>query len=370
MGASEQGPVRIQCWQAVKVGEALVRAERTVDPTGLADGDVVVRVAGCGVCHTDLGFLYDGVRSGKPFPLTLGHEVSGVVTHAGAAYAHLLGQSVVVPAVIPCGACALCAEGRGSICRKQLFPGSDVDGGFASHLVVPGRGLCPVDLAARERAGLALSDLSVLADAISTPYQAVVRSGLRAGDVAIFVGAGGVGGFGVQIARALGAHVVALDVHDDRLALMKEVGAELTLNVRGPAGPLEPSELKKTIGAWAKAQGHPAHQWKIFETSGNAAGQTLAFGLLTFGATLSVVGYTLDKVSVRLSNLMAYDAVAQGNWGCLPEHYPAALALVLDGKVRLGPFIERRPMSAINETFEALHAGSLRRRPVLVPDFD
>ena len=96
----------------------------------------------------------------------------------------------------------------------------------------------------------------------------------------------------------------------------------------------------------------------------------LAFGLLTFGATLSVVGYTLDKVSVRLSNLMAYDAVAQGNWGCLPEHYPAALALVLDGKVRLGPFIERRPMSAINETFEALHAGSLRRRPVLVPDFD
>jgi 6-hydroxycyclohex-1-ene-1-carbonyl-CoA dehydrogenase len=72
---------------------------------------------------------------------------------------------------------------------------------------------------------------------------------------------------------------------------------------------------------------------------------------------------------VRLANLMAFDAVARGNWGCLPEHFPAAVALVLDGKVRLRPFIERRPMSRINETFAALHDGTLRRRPILTPDF-
>jgi 6-hydroxycyclohex-1-ene-1-carbonyl-CoA dehydrogenase len=82
-----------------------------------------------------------------------------------------------------------------------------------------------------------------------------------------------------------------------------------------------------------------------------------------------VVGFTLDKVEVRLSNLMAFDAVAQGNWGCVPEHYPAALRLVLDGQVRPGPFIERRPMSRINETIGELVAGTLRRRPVLIPDF-
>jgi len=93
------------------------------------------------------------------------------------------------------------------------------------------------------------------------------------------------------------------------------------------------------------------------------------FGLLGFGATLSIVGFTLERVNLRLANLMAFDAVAQGNWGCLPELYPAALALVLDGRVRLGPFIERRPMSRINETFRELHEGTLRRRPILIPDF-
>jgi 6-hydroxycyclohex-1-ene-1-carbonyl-CoA dehydrogenase len=357
-------PVETSSWQAVAVGEPLRLARRTVDPATLGPEEVVVRVAGCGVCHTDLGFLYDGVRPGRPFPLTLGHEIAGWVELAGPAHAELVGRAVVVPAVLPCGSCALCRRGRGSICRKQLFPGSDLDGGFASHVVVPGRGLCVVDEKALARAGLELPELSVLADAIATPYQAILRAGVGAGDVAIFVGVGGVGGFGVQIARALGAHVVALDVDPERLELAGRHGAELTVSARG-----EPAELRKQVQAQVKERGLGPYEWKIFETSGHAAGQLTAFALLGFGATLSVVGYTLDKVSVRLSNLMAFDAVAQGNWGCLPEHYPAALALILDGKIALAPFVERRPMSQINETFRALRAGELRRRPVLVPDF-
>jgi 6-hydroxycyclohex-1-ene-1-carbonyl-CoA dehydrogenase len=230
---------------------------------------------------------------------------------------------------------------------------------------VPGRGLCLVDEAKLAGAGLALAELAVLADAISTPYQAIVRANLREGDVAIFVGAGGVGGFGVQLARALGAHVIAIDVADDRLVLAGRHGASLTISSRDK----DPGELRKQVQAYVKEKGLSPYQWKIFETSGHPAGQTLAFTLLTFGATLSVIGYTLEKVSVRLSNLMAFDATAQGNWGCLPEHYPAALALVLDGKVALAPFVERRPMSRINDTFRELHDGALRRRPVLVPDF-
>jgi len=170
----------------------------------------------------------------------------------------------------------------------------------------------------------------------------------------------------VQLAAALGAHVVALDVSDERLAAIAGVGAALTLNPRDR----DPADVRKAVAAHAKANGWPPFQWKIFETSGHPAGQLLAFGLLGFGAHLAVVGYTLEKVSLRLANLMAFDATAQGNWGCLPEHYPAALALILDGKVRLGPFVERRPMSRINETFGELRAGTLRRRPVLVPDFE
>lgn len=362
---SQGSSVAVRSWQAVKVGEPMALAERVVDTSKLGAGDVLVRVAGCGVCHTDLGFLYDGVRTGKPFPLTLGHEISGTVVAAGERFASIVGTDVVVPAVIPCGECALCRADRGSICRKQVFPGSDVDGGFASHVVVPGRGLCPVDPARLAASGLALSDLSVLADAVSTAYQAIVRTGLTAGDVAIFVGVGGVGGFGVQIARALGAHTIAIDVNEERLAAMKDFGAEATFCSKG----VDAGDLRKTLTAHVKSQGWNPFQWKIFETSGHPQGQLLAFTLLTFGATLSVVGYTLEKVSVRLSNLMAFDAVAQGNWGCLPEHFPSALGLVLDGGVKLTPFIERRPMSSINSTFESLHHGGLKKRPVLIPDF-
>ncbi len=75
----------------------------------------------------------------------------------------------------------------------------------------------------------------------------------------------------------------------------------------------------------------------------------------------------MDKVEVRLSNLMAFHARALGNWGCPPELYPAALDLVLDGRVKVAPFIERRPLSSINDVFHAVHAGEFKRRPVLVP---
>ena len=356
----------IQAWQMTKAGEPLKRISREVSTESLKGGDAIVKIAGCGVCHTDLGFFYDGVRTGKPAPLTLGHEISGVVEWAGSDLPELKGRSVVVPAVIPCGTCALCEKGRGSICRKQLFPGSDVDGGFASHIVVPGKDLCTVDDGQLAKSGLELSDLAVIADAVSTPYQAILRTGLNEGDVAIFVGAGGVGGFGAQVARALGAHVVCIDVDRGRLDALADHGMELGIL----AGSAEPRAIRKQISAFAKEKGYSPVEWKIFETSGNAKGQELAFTLLNFGATLSVVGFTLDTVNVRLSNLMAFDATAQGNWGCLPEHYPGAVELALSGKISLAPFIERRAMSTINATFEELHKGGAKRRPVLIPDFN
>ena len=85
------------------------------------------------------------------------------------------------------------------------------------------------------------------------------------------------------------------------------------------------------------------------------------------GATLSVVGFTMDKVELRLSNLMAFDARALGNWGCPPEAYPAALDLVLDGKVQIQPFVEMHPLEDINRVFEAVHRREIKRRAVMVP---
>jgi 6-hydroxycyclohex-1-ene-1-carbonyl-CoA dehydrogenase len=227
--------------------------------------------------------------------------------------------------------------------------------------------LCPVpDLASRAAnpKGLDLASLSVIADAVSTPYQAILRSGLLAGDLAVFVGAGGVGGFGVQIAAALGAAVVAIDVKADRLEAMARHGAGATLD----ASLLDAKALRKKVRGQADARGIPSWRTRIFETSGTPAGQATAFGLLGHGGLLSVVGYTPKAVELRLSNLMALDATAQGNWACLPEHYPAVLDLVLTGRVAVAPFVEKRPLSSVNDVFAELHAGAALRRLVLVPE--
>jgi 6-hydroxycyclohex-1-ene-1-carbonyl-CoA dehydrogenase len=356
--------MRVSSWVVRQPGQpmsACAREERA------GPGEVLLRVAGCGVCHTDLGFFYEGVPTRRGFPLTLGHEVSGVVVEAGTGAEAWLGRSAIVPAVIPCGACEACRAGRGSVCPKQVFPGSDIDGGFGSHLRVPAAGLCPVpDLSdpTMNPASVDLPTLSVIADAVSTPYQAILRSGLAAGDLAVFVGVGGVGGFGAQIAAALGARVVALDVSQERLDKLAGFGVALALR----PDQLDAKGLKQAVRDFAKRQGVPSWRQKVFETSGTPAGQATAFSLLGPGGYLGVVGFAPKPVEVRLSNLMAFDATAQGNWGCLPEHYPAVLALVLAGKVALTPFVERRPMASINQAFEDVHAGRVSGRLVLVPE--
>jgi len=243
------------------------------------------------------------------------------------------------------------------------MPGNDIHGGFASHIIVPSRGLCPVDEARLAARGLSLADVSVVADAVTTPYQAVVRAGVTPGSVAIVIGIGGVGGYSAQIARSFGATVIAIDVDPIKLAAIGKYGASLTLNAREH----DLRGLKAAIVEFCKANGLPLTEWTIFECSGTAAGQTTAFGLLTFGATLCVVGFTMERVELRLSNLMAFDARALGNWGCPPELYPAALDLVLDGKIQLEAFVEQHPLDAINAVFAQVHAYQLTRRAVLVP---
>lgn len=354
----------ISGWTVHRGGEPMLWESREAGPE---PSEVLVEVAGCGVCHTDLGFFYDGVPTRHPLPLVLGHEVSGRVVEVGEDAEDWLGAAVVVPAVIPCGTCAACDAGQGAICPSQIFPGNDIHGGFATHLVVPARGLCAVpdlDDAGINPHGLSLATLSVIADAVSTPFQALHRAGVGEGDLVVFIGVGGVGGFGVQLAAALGARVVAVDIDADRLGLLSGYGADLTLN----SAELGFRELKSAVKAFAVDAGIPTWRRKIFETSGSPVGQSTAFGLLTHGGYLGVVGYTPRKVEIRLSNLMALDATAQGNWGCLPEHYPAVLAQVLDGSVALEPFVEFRPLSSINGSFTDLHERRISRRLILLPE--
>lgn len=324
-------------------------------------GEVIVRVKACGLCHTDLGFADGSVAPKHALPLVLGHEITGVVVEAHPDVAHLVGRPVLVPAVMPCGDCAYCKAGRGNACPRQKMPGNDIHGGFATHVLVPASAL--VSLASAP-AGFSLDSLSVVADAVSTAYQAVRRSGLATGDVAFVVGGGGVGTFVAQIAKALGARVIVCDVHEERLSAAKALGIEAAVDVRGR----EVKDVRKELHGFAKDWKVPSVGWRIFECSGTRPGQELAYTLLSTAATLLIVGFTRDTVSVRLSNLMAFDATVHGTWGCPPEAYPAVLELIYAGKVAIEPYVDRAPMSKLNELLGALARHELSKRMILNPE--
>jgi 6-hydroxycyclohex-1-ene-1-carbonyl-CoA dehydrogenase len=293
-------------------------------------------------------------------PVILGHEISGTVAAAGANHSALEGKAVIIPAVLPCGECDLCRSGRGNICRAQKFPGNDFDGGFASHVTVPGQFLCelPGDLG-----GLALADLSVIADAITTPYQAAVRANVGEGDLAIVVGVGGIGIYMVQHAASRGARVIALDIDADKLETARGMGAELTIDTTG----MSEGDVKKAVRGLVKEHGLPAYGWKVFETSGTAGGQATAFALLSFAGTLAVVGFTMEKVNVRLSNAMAFDAEIFGNWACKPEYYPDVAREVIAGRINVKDNVERHALETINDVIPRVMKHEIQRRVVFTP---
>jgi 6-hydroxycyclohex-1-ene-1-carbonyl-CoA dehydrogenase len=319
--------------------------------------EAIVEVIGCGLCHTDLGYADGSVPTKKGTPIVLGHEAVGRVVAAGKNFESLVGNTVLVPAVLPCGECAFCKTGRGNACPNQKMPGNDIDGGFSTHFLVPAAPVIKIGPGFASN----VAALSVVADAVSTAYQAILRANLAAGDVAIVIGAGGVGGFLVQIANALGARVLACDIIQERLNLIAQHGAEQTINLTN----LDPKELRKQVRTFAK--GAPTLKYKIFECSGSAPGQTTAYGLLERGATMLQVGYTPNRIEVRLSNLMAFDATIHGTWGCPPEVYPGVLRLIEEGKVKLDPFIGYGPMSKVNDYLADMAAHKLERRMVMDP---
>ena len=365
-------PNAIETWQMVR---PWIRDKETADRTPgklertsipvpeLQPGEVLVEIAGCGVCHTDLSYFYYGVPTVSKPPLTLGHEISGRVV---AGEGSRLGREVIVPAVMPCNDCPICAAGRGNRCLAQKMPGNSLStyGGFSSHIPVPAADLCVVG----DRGDVPLEQLAVLADAITTPYQAATRADLQPGDRVVVVGAaGGVGTYVVQIAKALGAGtVIGIDVDEEKLERMLEYGVDLIINASGKST----REIRYEFRALCKEHGLPHNYgWKIFEVTGARGGQEISLALLSFIGKLIWIGFSTNVNEYSLSRLMAFDAEIIGTWGCLPQHYPAVLQMVLDGRIQVEPFVEIRPMSTIEETFEEAHAGRLAKRVVLTPDF-
>lgn len=366
-------PDKIWTWQMVtpfkkdrETGEVFPgKLEKTqIDVPVLKPGEVLVEVAGCGICHTDLGYYYQGVPTVNTPPLTLGHEISGKVVAAAPDVESWNGKEVIIPAVMPCRKCHLCKTGRGNRCLDQKMPGNSMGiyGGFSSHIPVPAIDLCEV----KNRGSIPLEKLAVVADAATTPFQAAKRANFQVADNAIVIGVGGVGQYMVQILKALGAgSVVAIDINQERLDTMLKNGADLAINSMGKTA----KEISGELKSYRKTNGLAATGWKIFEVSGTKPGQELGLALLSFTGKMMVVGFGPHKVEYSISRLMAFDAELIGSWGCLPEYYPAVLNMVTSKKINFEEFVQTRPMSTIQASFDEAHKKSPDQRIVLVPDF-
>lgn len=352
-------PEKIMAWQMIEPGK-LEKKELPVPE--LKPGEVLVEVAGCGVCHTDLGYFFDGVPTVSKPPLTLGHEIAGTVV---AGDEDMIGKEVIIPAVMPCRECILCKTGRGNRCLNQKMPGNSLGpyGGFASHIPVPKIDLCVIE----NRGDFALSHLAVIADAATTPYQAAKRADLQPGDNVVVVGiTGGVGQYMGQIAKALHAKtVIGIGRNQEKLERALRFGADFIINSTGKDAKAVAKEFRNIC----KQNGLPTFGWKIFEVTGVKPGQEMALNMLSFIGKMIVVGFGMHTVEYSISRLMAFDAEIIGTWGCLPEYYPVVLDMVIKGKVNIEEFVETRPMSTIKETFEEAHKTPPIKRIVLEPDF-
>jgi 6-hydroxycyclohex-1-ene-1-carbonyl-CoA dehydrogenase len=308
-----------------------------------ARGEVLVRVAGCGLCHTDLHYIDHGVKTFKPPPLILGHEVAGVVAELGPdVTGHAVGERVLIPSVLGCGQCAYCRQGRENLCSQMVMLGNNIDGGYAELIVVPAKDLLLVP------PELPLERACVIADALSTPFHAVRRRAkVRLGESVVVVGCGGVGLNVVQCAAAAGGRVIALDLNDARLDLAKRLGASAVINPTGM------DRVDKKIRELTDGGADVA-----IEAIGNPATIELAFGLLRRGGRLCVIGYSHEPVSLSAARLMYYELEIVGSLGCGAGEYRDILSLVAAGTLQLEPIVSGTvPLADINLGLDRLRRG-------------
>jgi 6-hydroxycyclohex-1-ene-1-carbonyl-CoA dehydrogenase len=306
-------------------------------------GEVLVRVAGCGLCHTDLHYLDHGVKTFKPPPLILGHEAAGTIESVGDGGAdRAVGDRVLIPAVLSCGRCQFCRSGRENLCDALVMLGNNIDGAYAEFVAVPAADLVSVP------AGLPLEQACVIADAISTPYHAVKHRGrVQMGDTVAVVGCGGVGLNVVQCAAAAGAQVLAIDLNDERLSIAKTLGAIEAINP-GAVERLDKHVRSLTGGGVDIA----------FEAIGNPNTIRTAFSLLRRGGRLCVIGYSGDDVALSAAKLMYYELEVVGSLGCGGRDYPDIMGLVEAGRIRLDPIVSGTvPLEDINDGLDRLRRG-------------
>jgi len=315
-------------------------------------GEVLVKVAACGVCHSDLHYTDHNLPTFKKPPLILGHEPSGVIAALGDGVDNWAeGDRVLLPTLYGCGVCPACRRGRENICNNQTMFGNNVDGAFAEYIAVSQNIIFSLP---KE---LPLVESCIIADASTTPYHAVANRGqVKPGDSVAVFGCGGLGVNVVQMAAAAGGQVIAVDLVDEKLEWAKKLGAVATVN--SSKVDRVDKEIRKLSGGGVDV---------AFEVIGLPVTQEAAFASTRNGGRVVLVGYSAKPMTLNSARTMYREMEIVGSLGCPASEYPKVIAMAQHGKIKVKELVTAQfPLDNINDAFDTLRRGEGIRSVVVM----
>jgi len=325
-------------------GKPLAVEEVPVPEVG--PGQILVKIAATGVCHTDL-HAAEGDWPVKPQPPFIpGHEGVGHVAAVGPGVGHVKeGDRVGVPWLYTaCGHCRHCLGGWETLCQEQQNTGYSVNGGFADYVRADPNyvGHLPANVGFVEVAPLLCAGVTV--------YKGLKVTDTRAGDWVVVSGIGGLGHMAVQYAKAMGLNVITVDIDDAKLDLARELGAALTVNARkdDPA-----AFVQKQIGG---AQG-------VLVTAVSPKAFEQALGMVGRGGTVSLTGLPPGDFPLSIFNTVLNGITVRGSIVGTRLDLHEALAFGGAGKVKAT--VETAALDDINDVFDRMRGGDIRGRIVL-----
>lgn len=324
--------------------QPLVIEERPVPEPG--PNQILVRIAATGVCHTDLHAARGDwpVKPNPPF--VPGHEGVGTVVAAGREVRRVKeGDRVGIPWLhTACGYCPHCRTGWETLCADQKNSGYSIDGSFAEYALADPNyvGHLPDSLEWGPAAPVLCAGVTV--------YKGLKETEVKPGEWVVVSGVGGLGHMAVQYAKAMGMHVAAVDVHADKLALARSLGAEIALNARETD---VVAELQKTIGG--------AHGALVTAVSPKAFEQ--AFGMLRSHGTMALVGLPPGMMALPIFDTVLKRITVRGSIVGTRQDLEEALAFAADGAV--APHFSWDTLENINAIFARMEEGKIDGRIVL-----
>ncbi|MFK0272651.1 alcohol dehydrogenase AdhP [Ensifer sp. NPDC090286] len=309
-------------------------------------GQILVKYEATGVCHTDL-HAANGDWPVKPSPPFIpGHEGVGYVSAVGAGVKRVKeGDRVGVPWLhSACGYCPHCRTGWETLCAAQSNTGYSVNGTFAEY------GLADPDFVGSLPKALEFGPAAPVLCAGVTVYKGLKETEVRPGEWAAVSGIGGLGHMAVQYAKAMGMHVVAADIFDDKLALAKQLGADITVN--GKAKDAVEQVIKATGGV------HGA-----LVTAVSPVAMEQAFGFLRSRGTMALVGLPPGMISVPVFETVLKRITVRGSIVGTRQDLEESLQFAAEGKV--APHFSWDSLENINEIFRRMEAGKIDGRIVM-----